>query len=220
MTFHNQTLQLDQWVARTRQPAGRGPFPVYLLLHGLTGDEDVMWVFASRLPAEGLLIAPRGLYSSALGGYSWLPASMGKWPLIKDFRPVIEAIQELLNPNFFPAADFTNLHLVGFSQGAALAYTFALLYAQKVRALAGLSGFLPEDAVDYIAGQPLRGKRIFAAHGTLDDTVPVARARWAVQTLQQAGAQVIYCEDDVGHKLSASCFNGLEGFFKNQSNPD
>jgi phospholipase/carboxylesterase len=216
MAFYNQTFQLDQWVARTRQPEGSGPFPVFLLLHGLTGDEDVMWVFASRLPANALLIAPRGLHSSKLGGYSWLPDSGRKWPLITDFQPAVEAILELLNPNFFPAADFSNLNLVGFSQGAALSYTFGLLQAEKVNALAGLSGFLPEDAPDYTAGLPLRGKRIFAAHGIQDDMVPVERARWAVRTLQQAGALVIYCEDDVGHKLSASCFHGLEGFFKNQ----
>jgi phospholipase/carboxylesterase len=215
MAFLNQTLQLDQWVARMRQPEGSGPFPVYLLLHGLTGDEDVMWVFASRLPANALLIAPRGLHTSASGGYSWLPDSGRKWPVVADFQPAVDAILELLNPNFFPTADFSKLHLVGFSQGAALSYTFGLLQADKIRALAGLSGFLPEDAPQYIAGQPLRGKRIFTAHGTQDDTVPVERARWAVQTLQQAGAQVVYCEDDVGHKLSASCFNGLEGFFKN-----
>jgi phospholipase/carboxylesterase len=216
MTFYKQTLQLDQWVARTRQPQGSGSFPVFLLLHGLTGDEDVMWVFASRLPANALLIAPRGLHSSALGGYSWLPEYERQWPVVADFRPAVKALLELLNPNFFPAADFSNLSLVGFSQGAALAYTFGLLHAEKVRALAGLSGFLPEDAPRYIAGWPLQGKRVFVAHGTQDDTVPVERARWAVQTLQQAGARVIYCEDDVGHKLSASCFNGLEGFFKNE----
>jgi phospholipase/carboxylesterase len=214
MAFRNQTLQLDQWVARARQPEGSGPFPVYLLLHGLTGDEEVMWVFASRLPVNALLIAPRALHSSTISGYSWLPESGHKWPLIADFQPAVEAILELLNPNFFPSADFSNLNLVGFSQGAALAYTFALLQAEKVRAVAGLAGFLPEDAPDYIAGRPLRAKRIFIAHGTKDDTVPVERARWAVGILQQAGAQVIYCEDDVGHKLSASCFNGLEGFFK------
>ncbi len=48
---------------------------------------------------------------------------------------------ELLNPNFFPAADFSNLHLVGFSQGAALSYTFGLLQPKKLHSLAGLSGF-------------------------------------------------------------------------------
>ena len=32
--------------------------------------------------------------------------------------------------------------------------------------------------------------------------------------LEQAGAQVTYCEADVGHKVSADCLRGLENFFK------
>jgi hypothetical protein len=31
--------------------------------------------------------------------------------------------------------------------------------------------------------------------------------------LELGGASVIYCEDDVGHKLSSSCFRGMETFF-------
>jgi hypothetical protein len=31
--------------------------------------------------------------------------------------------------------------------------------------------------------------------------------------LERAGAQVTYCEEDVGHKLSAPCFNALKSFF-------
>ncbi len=63
--------------------------------------------------------------------------------------------------------------------------------------------------------QPLAGKSCFMAHGTQDELVPVARARQARQTLLEAGAKVTYCEDDVGHKLSASCFRGMGKFFEN-----
>jgi predicted esterase len=52
------------------------------------------------------------------------------------------------------------------------------------------------------------------AHGTLDELVPVVRARQAVALLQQAGAQVDYCEDNVGHKLSATCFRSMQVFFE------
>jgi predicted esterase len=55
---------------------------------------------------------------------------------------------------------------------------------------------------------------VFVAHGTRDELVPIERGRHTVQTLEQAGAQVTYCEDDVGHKLSAACFRALEAFFK------
>jgi hypothetical protein len=32
--------------------------------------------------------------------------------------------------------------------------------------------------------------------------------------LEQAGAQIVYCEAEVGHKVSADCLRALETFFK------
>jgi len=54
---------------------------------------------------------------------------------------------------------------------------------------------------------------IFISLGTLYSLVPVERARQAASVLQLAGASVSYCEEEVGHKLSASCFRGLENYF-------
>jgi len=60
----------------------------------------------------------------------------------------------------------------------------------------------------------LAGKNIFVAHGTLDQMVPIDRARASIGLLEQAGAQVTYCEDEVGHKLSANCLRALEAYLK------
>jgi phospholipase/carboxylesterase len=209
-------LQTGQWVIRVREPGGDGPHLVLLLLHGWTGDENSMWIFAGRLPKNYLLIAPRGLHASPLGGYSWHLHKEKRWPSVEDLSPAVDALQELLTPEHFPRGDFSTLRLAGFSQGAALVYTFSLQRPERVIALAGLSGFMPEGAALLAAGQPLRGKRAFVAHGTLDERVPVERARRAVEILEQAEAQVTYCEDEVGHKLSAPCFRGLEAFFADQ----
>jgi phospholipase/carboxylesterase len=206
---------LDGWVFRQRLPEGPGPHPLMLLLHGWTGDENSMWVFANRLPKNALLVAPRGLYPTTLGGYGWQPSLGRTWPDLEDFRPAMEALWELLSPQNFPAADGGPLRLAGFSQGAALSYSLALAYPHRVAALAGLSGFAPGGVERLVKAQPLAGKACFMAHGTQDELVPVARARQARQLLLEAGAQVTYCEDDVGHKLSASCFRGMGKFFEN-----
>jgi phospholipase/carboxylesterase len=175
-----------------------------------------MWVFAAKLPEEHLLIAPRGLYPAARGGYAWhpMPEQRG-WPRVDDFLPSVGELLDLLGswPKS-PAADFAELRLAGFSQGAALAYTFTLLHSQRVRALAGLSGFLPEGAEAYLQGESLQGLPVYISHGTKDELVPVDLARQAVQRFQQAGARVTYCESEVGHKLSADCFRGMETFFE------
>jgi phospholipase/carboxylesterase len=207
--------QLNGWVLRQRVPEGPGPHPLMLLLHGWTGDENAMWVFANRLPKDALLVAPRGLYPTTLGGYGWQPSLGRAWPDLEDFRPAMEALGDLLSPQNFPAADGKPIRLAGFSQGAALGYSLALAYPHRVDALAGLSGFAPGGVEQLVKTQPLAGKACYMAHGTQDELVPVARARQARQLLLEAGAQVTYCEDDVGHKLSASCFRGMGKFFEN-----
>jgi phospholipase/carboxylesterase len=204
--------QTSDWVIRQQSPPGDGPHPVILLLHGWTGDENSMWVFSSRMPKNAFLIAPRGLFLSRPGGYGWHPDLKNAIPWVDDFRPAMDALQEILTPACFPMADFSNLSIVGFSQGAALAYSMALLFPNRVCKIVGLSGFLPEGAEALARNRPLQGKPVFVAHGRQDDLVSITRARESVDLLEQAGAQVSYCEDDVGHKLSLACFKGLEAF--------
>ena len=201
------------WVYRAKQPEGNGPFPVILLLHGWTGDENSMWVFTPRLPENRLLIAPRGLYPASQWGYAWHPA-LNTWPSLQHFDETVNALLEFLTPTRFPAADFSELHLVGFSQGAALAYAFTLSHPERIASLAVLSGFLPEAVVIEPSSSRLSGLPVFITHGSKDILVPVDRARQAAELFDLVGAKVTYCEHDVGHKLNASCFRGLEIFYR------
>jgi phospholipase/carboxylesterase len=212
--MEDNNITIDGWVIRMRRPEGVGPFPVLLLLHGWTGDENSMWVFLRRLPKDALLIAPRGLFPSVNGGYSWQAGQSGRWPLISEFQPSVEKIFAMINHRYFPDGDFSRLHLMGFSQGAAFAYTLASMYPERVTSLAGLSGFLPEGASTWLSPGRLSGLPVFIAHGTEDDRVPIDKARVSVELLEKAGASVTYCEDNVGHKLSAECFHGLEAFYQ------
>jgi predicted esterase len=65
-----------------------------------------------------------------------------------------------------------------------------------------------------IQQRPLTRKKIFVAHGTQDQMIPIDRARASMALLEQAGAQIIYCEEEVGHKLSVNCLRALETYLK------
>jgi phospholipase/carboxylesterase len=209
-----QRKEIGGWVLRQRVPSGDAPYPLMLMLHGWTGDENSMWVFASRLPKNALLVAPRAPYLSPSGGFSWRPYKPDSLATVEDFHPAAEALIDILSPVNFPLADLSRLRVMGFSQGAAMTYIISLLYPKSVLAFAGLSGFAPDGAISLAAGQPLRDVPAFIAHGSRDRLVPVERARRSVEVLQEAGAIVTYCEDDVGHKLSADCFLGMQRFFE------
>ncbi len=210
-----QQMEINDWVIRMRIPEGAGPFPVYLLLHGWTGDEEAMWIFTPRLPKKGVILAPRGLYKAGPGGYSWYGELARSWPRLEDFYETTEKLSNILNPAIFPQGNFDELHVVGFSQGAAATYAFTFLNPERVTTAAGLAGFMPEGSASLAIGERLKGMPVFVTHGTQDALVPVERGREAARLLTQAGAVVTYCEDDVGHKLSANCFRGLENFYRN-----
>ncbi len=211
-----ERIQIGDWVLRVRQPEGPGPHPLIVMIHGWTGDENVMWIFAPRLPQDALIVAPRGMHPTSEGGYGWETSAereQHRFGHVDSFRPAVHALRALITPENFPQADFDRLSLVGFSQGAAVTYTMGLLHPHWIQKLAGLAGFLPDGAEGLVAARPLQGKQVFHAHGVRDERVPVERARQAVGLLEQAGARVIYCEDDVGHKLSLNCFKALQAFF-------
>src|SRR5688500_10784741 len=63
-------ISFKNWTLRIRESTH--PTPRFLLLiHGHTGDENSMWVFARGLPAHYWIVAPRAPHSSSSSGYSW-----------------------------------------------------------------------------------------------------------------------------------------------------
>jgi phospholipase/carboxylesterase len=212
--LNNNKISIDQWPMRVHYPTGNGPFPVILMLHGWTGDENSMWVFTSRIPANALVIAPRALYPAEIGGYSWHPAITNAWPSVSDLQSSVQRIFEAISARNFPEGDFSNFNLIGFSQGTALAYSMTIMYPERIASLVGLSGFMPDGAAAWLSNNRFKGLPVFIAHGTKDHLVPIDKGRTSVELLEKAGALVTYCEDDVGHKLSAKCFHGLEAFYQ------
>lgn len=211
-----ETSTLSGLTVKLNKPEVAGIPPVTLMFHGWTGDENSMWVFARNLPATHQVITIRGLYPSNhrhLGGYSWTKQHEGKWPVIGDFDKAVEGLGELLSSlSTRIEGDFSRVNLVGFSQGAALSYAFALAHPGLVKRIAGLAGFLPEGSDQRIGGKPLKGILVYMAHGEEDETVPIEMAYDAEHILSEAGAHVSFCKSDIGHRLGVNCFAALKSF--------
>lgn len=206
------TIYEHDWILRYRPPLSESSSKAILLLHGWTGDETVMWVFARNLPKDYWILAPRGPVK-APSGYGWNTVDQLSVQRYHEYEEMAAAlIQEVgyWKRRFKIAAK--SVDLMGFSQGAALSYALLVGHAEQIGKTAALAGFLPPGIEPEIFPQQMTGKEIFIAHGSKDETVPVRAARHAAEVFEKAGAKVIYCEDEVGHKLGASCNRGLAGF--------
>jgi len=187
-----------------------------LLIHGLTGDENSMWVFAHELPPQYWIIAPRAPHTAAQGGYSWrLPQYENLNELGLDLlRSTAETLIRLVDEySVSVGLDASLFDVMGFSQGAAMSNALALLHPQRIRKVGILAGFVPSGLDGLVSQRALDGKLFFVAHGTKDTMVSVDRARASIEILEQAGAKVTYCEDQVGHKVSITCLRALKKFF-------
>ncbi len=209
-------ISFGDWTLRVR--ASDSPNPrLLVLLHGWTGDENSMWVFTRAFPSDYWMIAPRAPHAADPSGFSWRQAQtaiVGR-PSLQLMQPAAEALIQLVDAYAAEAQiDSAQFDIMGFSQGAEMTSVVAMLYPQRVGKMGILAGFVPSGAEDLILEKTLTGKHIFVAHGTQDQMVTIDRARASVALLEQAGAQVTYCEDEVGHKLSAHCLRALENYLK------
>lgn len=214
MNSKTEIAKINSINARIKIPEINEPKRVIILLHGWTGNENSMWIFEPRLPENAILIAPRGLFPVSLGGYGWQENIRQGWPKLEELNPAFDVIHQIINWISDEFSENSDVSFIGFSQGAALGFSYSIQFPGIFKIAAGLSGFLPTDASDYLKKDSLKGMKIFLAHGSDDELVPVNLARGAVDILKNSGAEVTYCEDEVGHKLSAPCFRGLEVFYR------
>jgi len=206
-------VPFGDWTLRVSQPQEPAS-SVFFMLHGWKGNEDVMWIFADRLPKNALLIAPRAIYSVPDGGYSWVQEREETLSGGSKFEPAIQALDRLAEWSTGEfRADWSRRHLIGFSQGAALTYAWLFAHPKWFNTAAGLAGFVPHGLERENSLLKIPGKKIFAAHGIRDDVVPVERMREDVRRLEAAGARVTFCEDDTGHKIGSVCLRALKDFY-------
>ncbi|WKZ38954.1 MAG: hypothetical protein QY328_11870 [Anaerolineales bacterium] len=209
-------IEFNGWTLRVRPSQVENP-RMLMMIHGWTGDENSMWVFTRGLPPDFWIIAPRAPHPAETSGYSWRPLQPETWgrPSFEQLLPAAEGLIRLMDEYAASVkVDASQFDVMGFSQGAAMVNVLGMLYPQRIRKMGVLAGFVPSGADEHVANRSLAGKRIFVAHGTKDEMVTVERARESMDLLEQAGATIVYCEDEVGHKLSANCLRALETYLQ------
>lgn len=189
-------------------PAGDGPFPTIVALHGWGASaHDLLGLAPYLHGGEALVLCPQGPVEFSIPpgipGYGWFrlgpdgqsdPDEVARAP--EHVRQFLDAAAER-----YPI-DRRKTVLMGFSQGGVLAYDLALRDPERFAGLVVLSAWLPGPIAEGIPASPAHANLpALVIHGTQDDLMPVARGQESRDLLLKLGIPLTYREFDMGHEV-------------------
>jgi len=187
-------------IASLERPAAGEPEGLLVLIHGRGASEHDLYPLLDLLDPERRLlgVTPRGPLSLPPGGAHWYVVHEIGYPDPSTFLPTYAALSEWLDGLGF-APERTVIG--GFSQGAVMTYALSLGSGRpRPAASIALSGFMPTvPGFGLDLEQPLQPVAI--GHGTLDPVISVDWGRRAKETLEAAGADVLYREYPLPHAV-------------------
>jgi phospholipase/carboxylesterase len=203
------------------QPAGAGPFPSILALHGRGANAfDLLGLAPHLCAGKFMLICPQAPLETPIGpeavGYAWYPMSKGSVPDVEAMVGSQRKLQTFLDQcsKTYPI-DPKKLAVLGFSQGGVMSYSLALPNPRRFAALAVLSSWLPKELLPRLnvtdAAQSLP---TLVQHGTQDPMIEVARARSSVETLRELKVPLIFREYPMGHEIGARSLADLSAWLE------
>ncbi len=192
------------------EPAGSGPHPTIIALHGWGASAFDLVGFAPYLAGGRFqVICPQGGIDVPLGGgasgFGWFPLSGTQpagSPAINDSAARVTRFIDAASERY--AIDPRKLIVLGFSQGGVLAYLLALRNPERFAGLVALSSWLPPPLVAGVAtSEPLQRLATLIQHGSRDEIIAVDRARRSVETLRELCVPLTYREYDMAHEITA-----------------
>jgi len=183
-------------ITHLERPAEGEPAGLLALFHGRGADERDLFPPLDVLDPERRLlgVTPRGPLSLPPGGAHWYAFRELGYPDPATFLETYSAVAEWLD-----GFDFEHVVLGGFSQGAVMTYALGLGSGRpRPSAMVALSGFMPTVPGFELSLEPPL-PTVAIGHGTYDNVIPVEFGRQACESLEGAGAEVLYREYPLAH---------------------
>lgn len=190
----------------------RGDRPLLLLLHGYGSHEGDLFGFAPYLPLSPVLASVRAPLVEG-PGFAWFPLS-GELTIDQLAEAVDAATAALLE--WIRGLGATNVGVLGFSQGGAMALQLMRSAPELVDFVVSLAGFVvpgeqPGDVV-------LRDSRppVFWGRGTLDSIIPAHAVSRTQQWLPEHSTLVERIYEGLAHSVSEAEIRDLVAFLHQQ----
>jgi len=189
-------------------PAGDGPFPTVIAIHGWGANaHDLLGLAPLLHGGRALVLCPQGQVKVPVGGgnygYGWFQLIPGAPPDVAAFERAATSLRAFVDgaQARYPI-DPQRIVPIGFSQGGTMAYDLALRDPGRFAGLAALSSWFPGQLAETLPKLPEHeGFPVLVVHGTQDPMLEVERARESRELLRPFGVALTYREFDMGHEI-------------------
>lgn len=164
--------------------------PVLLILHGYGANEEDLFELSRGFDGRFKTFCLRAPQTLQEGSYAWYTLERNNQSGFKyDYKQVKEIRQRLLNFIKYTCReqqlDSNRVFILGFSQGAMLAFDMAISDPSRINGIVALSGkLLPESRPLKPNVAAFKNLRVFIAHGDQDLMIPHTEAEKAEQYLK------------------------------------
>jgi len=197
-------------------PAGDGPFPTIIALHGWGASaHDLVGLAPIFDGGRSLVLCPQGPLAFQAGpeqvGYGWFPLESGGPTDHAEVRKGVDALQRFIDEAFAAhPVDRRKVAILGFSQGGVMAYDLALRNPAAYAGLVALSSWLPDEMAESIPANPeLADLQTLVIHGSKDPMISVDLARESRDALAKLGVSASYREYEMGHEINPEALREL-----------
>jgi len=171
-------------------------YPAIFLLHGMGSNELDLPPLVQAFNEKMFIFSLRGPIVQPPGYAFFTMEDLGQ-PNENSFKQTIKMVDNfiLFATKTYPI-DENNLFLMGFSQGAILSMTYAIIHLGKIKGVAHLN--------------------LFISHGEDDPVLPFSWGVASKEFLQERGAIVTFKSYQAGHWVTQENFEDIQVWLKDR----
>ena len=196
--------------------------PVIILLHGYGSNEEDLFGLANAFDNRFLTFSLRAPDNANGQGYCWysldfLPDKKFKYNYSQAQQSKAKIFSFISKACKVYKADSNQVFILGFSQGAILAYDMVLSRPEKIKGMVGLSGkILDESKKIKTDVNKLNAVKIFIGHGTMDNVIDFNEGLAAEKFLKHDKKNINFNSYEIVHTISGKELNDIKDWLSSK----
>lgn len=189
-------------------------YPVIFGLHGIGYDGQYMLDLVPELKEDYILIGIQGDLTYE-NGYAYYDLKGYGNPERDLFDSSVEKLKSFIDyaSNQYPI-DPDQKYLIGFSQGAILSMTLALILGDSIRGIVPMHGYIPDFVKQEYPLKPIDHLHVFLCQGATDPIFPLKVGQENYDYLTEKAASLKYTIYPAAHEISENNKQDIVAWFR------